>query len=527
MTNELAENNLDNTIEILLQHCKNKNKFKKDANLIATGGEDHSDYTNKGIRRSRISKKEFNSAIFKNSAAACSVFHSCKFNECQMINANFQECTFIASRILNNPHSMPISHCNFNESLFSDEFVIDNIYFEHSVFYNTAFIGGTIKDTTFYSCTLEGTTFSDVTFENVQFTDLNIDYAIFENVHMNNVILPFSQICYTFGLLSYLQETSDNVYITSVSNENGYISKEEFLDLIPHFINYYVATKDYFPLANIYFFWGYNDKAKQTICSGILQGIAEIDFRKIKYLCKLIYVYGVFTFHEKKEIFDYIKSHISFSEMHPSILYNYTLYNKEIESYLLNNNQKGITTAEINLTTNVNHDDAEKLGVLLSTIEEILELTKSHLGEHRIECRHNSTEAISIFIQDIFPNLLFCIGTLYSVLMSYYTIKEKYLEIREKKINLKTLEQQNSKDLEIATLQAINLQLDNELKIQEINHIKLEQTHNNNLIKEEIMRKNIDQANIEIHEINHVIYGNVPIHADKSIIQFKYTKSQC
>jgi hypothetical protein len=59
MEYELSQQSLDYTVEVLLRHCKNKQKFKKDANKIASGGIDHSDYTNKGIRRSRISGKIF------------------------------------------------------------------------------------------------------------------------------------------------------------------------------------------------------------------------------------------------------------------------------------------------------------------------------------------------------------------------------------------------------------------------------------------------------------------------------------
>jgi uncharacterized protein YjbI with pentapeptide repeats len=226
MPNEINERSMDSVVERLLQHCKNKDKFKKNANNIATGGEDHKDYTDKGIKRSRVSGKKYIESVFVNSAAAGSNFSCCVFDGCNIVNANFQECSFIHSSIINNSDYKPIVSSNFNESLFADEFEIENICFQHSVFYNTAFITGIIRNTTFYSCTLEGTTFSNVEFENVKFSDLNIDYAIFENVKMTNVILPFSQICYTFGLLSYLGTTSDEVYITSVSNKNGYISKE-------------------------------------------------------------------------------------------------------------------------------------------------------------------------------------------------------------------------------------------------------------------------------------------------------------
>lgn len=533
MSYGLSENSLDYTIETLLQHCKNKQKFKKNANQLETSGEDHNDYTNKGIKRSKVNEKIYKQSIFKNSAAAGSNFLSCTFDNCQFINANFQECSFIKSHIINNAKTSSIIHSNFNESLFSDGFVLKNVYFEHSVFYNTAFIEGIIEDTTFYSCTLEGATFSNIKMKNVKFTDLNIDYAVFENVKMQNVILPFSQICYTFGLLSYLNNTTDEVYITSAANENGYISKEEFLQLIPHFIKYYMETKDFFPLANIYFFVGDNEKAKRTILAGISEGVTEMDFRKIKYLCKLISVYGVFNFHERQEINDYIYSRISFCDMRPSLLYSYTVYKKELEGYLLNNNRKGMVTAEINVTTNVFPNEADKLGILLSTIEEVIELYKSSLGEHKIVCRHNSAEFISIMLQEVLPHAVVIVTSLYSILMAYNQLADKWLDREIKKENLRTLQAKNDLDIAKAQLEIENLkqesiqqQLDNQLKQMELNNRYLEQLEKNNQIRQEILSKNITKNNIEITGINHVMYGNIPAQIDKSLLQYSYQKSK-
>lgn len=515
MLNELSENSLENTIHILLQHCKNKEKFKIDSFKVATGSENSKDYTNKGIRRARFSQKKFLKSIFKNSAAAGSSFCSCTFDSCQIINANFQECAFIGTGIINNPIELPITHSNFNESLFSDEFFIENAYFEHSVFYQTAFIGGQIKNTTFYSCTLEGTTFSDVIMDTVQFTDLNIDYAVFENIQMHNVILPFSQICYTFGLLSYLHNTTDEVYITSAANENGYITKDEFLTLLPHFLKYYTETKEYFPVANIYFYQGEYEKAKEAIKAGILLGVAECDFRRIKYLCKLISTYPVFNFHERREIYDFIYFHISFYDMHPSLLYNYNVFKKEIESYLLNNNRKGIVTTTINITSDVFHNESEKLGVLISSIEELVDLYQSSQGEHTILCRHNSEEALTLIIQDILPALLCIIPSIYYVFMGILNLEEKRLCIKEKRIQMKTLEEKNELELEN---QKIAL---GKAKI-ELYNLESEHIEKQNAIKREILKENITNHDIQIKEMNHIMIGNIPTYVDKQLIQYSF-----
>lgn len=519
MTNELSENNIDTSIELLLQHCKNKKKFRKDIHMISTGQTDSNNYSNRSIRRSRYSQTQFDKAVFNSSAAAGSNFDICTFYNCEIENANFQECTFINSSIINNPPKKSIKHSNFNESLFSDNFSIENAYFEHSVFYNTAFIGGKIKNTTFYSCTLEGANFSNVVMENVKFNDLNIDYAVFENVYMNKVILPFSQICYTFGVLSYLEKTDDEVYITSASNENGYIKKDEFLSLIPHFIKYYRETQDYFPLANIYFYLNEYENAKQYIKIGILTAVAEGDFRRIKYLSKLIYIYHVYDFHERQEIYDYIYSHISFANANESLLYNYKTFKNEIEGYILNNNNSGIVTAKIDIKTDILHNDAARMGILLSTIEEIIEIHKSTNGEHSILCRHNSEEELHILLEDILPALIYIIPTIYYVLMGMLKLEEKRLDIIRKRTDNKMLEKSNQISIELKKTQLKKEQM-------ELARYENEELERQNYVRSQILRNEITNHNINIKNIKHVIIGDIPPYIDRQLVEYNCKKSQ-
>ena len=353
---------MEHSIEKLLEHSKNKNKFRINPFLASTGGRDCSDYTNKSIKRSKFAQKIFYGTTFKNSAAAGANFVHCTFDNCKFINANFQECTFLECNIKNNSINNPVTNSNFNRSLFSNSFHIKNTYFQHSIFRQTAFLDGILQNTTFYSSTLEDTLFFNVFMDSVRFNDLNIDYSVFTNVHMNDVILPFSQICFTFGLLPYLMKTDDNVYITSAQNDNGYISKEEFLALLTYFEIYYRGTNDFFPLANIYLSLEQYDKAKEAVLNGILLATTNYDFRQIKYLSKLIHMYSVFDFHQRKQIYDYINAHITFYDMNPNLSYNYNTYKNEISSFLLNNNRSGIATSEIDIVTNVYPNGKRSIG---------------------------------------------------------------------------------------------------------------------------------------------------------------------
>lgn len=516
---------LEKSIEQLLVHSKNKNKFRKAPFLTSVGGTDSSDYTNKGIKRSRFAQTTFHRTIFKNSAAAGSNFTHCKFHNCEIINANFQECTFIHCNIQKNTINNPIAHSNFNRSLFSNDFDISDSNFQHSIFRQTAFIDGTMRNITFYSSTLEDTIFSNVIMDTIRFSDLNIDYSVFNNVKMNDVILPFSQICFSFGLLTYLMETNDKVYVTSVQNSNGYITKEEFLSLLPYFETYYLGTNDFFPLANIYLSLGRNEDAKNAILNGILFATNNCDFRLIKYLSKLIYTYSVFDFHQRKQIYDYINANISFQDMNPSLFYNYSTYKNEISSFLLNNNRAGIATSEIDILTNIFPDEPNKLGILLSTLENMIEQSKSDYGEHKIICRHNSAEEIIIIIQDIFQALQTVIPMIYSILIGIFILNEK----RETYLKNK-LERKNAAEFKQIEIEKARIELEREkmkLEKEKVDFASWQSDRNTskNQIREDILRRNISDNNISISAISHITYGDIPPNAEKNICQFSHIKN--
>jgi uncharacterized protein YjbI with pentapeptide repeats len=512
----ISEAEFQKSVENLLTHSKNKSRFKKNPTLISTGGIDSSNYSNKSLRRSYFAQKKFNQAVFQNSGSAGSHFSLCHFNDCKIRNANFQECTFYGGSIQNNIKSNAVVNSNFNNSLFTNGFEINNCIFEHCVFHGTAFIDCIIQSATFFSSTLEDTLFSEVFLKNVTFSDLNIDYSVFENVQMQQVILPFSQICYSFGLLPYLMHTTDKVYISSPDAECGYISKESYLELISDFLIYYTGTKDYFPLANIYLAFGENDCARDVIKKGILSAITSYDFMRIKYLCKLIYSYPVFNYHERKSIYDFINTKISFSDTDARLQYNYSVYRDEINNYLLNNSKQDFLTSEIDITTNINFNDNVRLGNLLSTLEIAIENTKSSEGEHSISIRHNSNIEIAIFLQDIYQALTVIIPGIYSILLGIEILKEKRIANKHSKHKLELEE-----SLKVLEIESKQVELDrNKIALQK-EWVELQNQLALTLnLDQETLRQNILNLDINIPEIHHITYGNIPPNANENIIQF-------
>ena len=44
-------------------------------------------------------------------------------------------------------------------------------------------------------------------------------------------------------------------------------------------------------------------------------------------------------------------------------------------------------------------------------------------------------------------------------------------------------------------------------------------------MKEQILRKNISENDVEISEIKHILFGNIPSNIDEDFIQYTYTNS--
>ena len=210
--------------------------------------------------------------------------------------------------------------------------------------------------------------------------------------------------------------------------------------------------------------------------------------------------------------------------MNPSLLYNYTTYKNEISSYLLTNNRPGIVTSEIDIVTNVYPDEANKLGILISVLEEIIGQKKSSNGEHSIVCRHNSAEEIIITIQDIYQTLQLIIPTIYSVLLGIFILEDKWNNHLTNKLNKKNAAEQKSIELERARIELEREKLALKKEQADFAAWQLNQSRQEQQIREEILRRNISDNAVDISSISHITYGDIPSDIDKNISQYSYTK---
>ena len=155
-------------------------------------------------------------------------------------------------------------------------------------------------------------------------------------------------------------------------------------------------------------------------------------------------------------------------------------------------------------------------------MEEIIELYKSPIGEHQISCSHNSAETFLVLIQDSLPVVIATISTFYSVLVAHYTLKEKSIYLQTMKEE-KKLELENMRlDIENKKQQLINIQMDNQIKQEQLEQINLKKAYEKNAVREQILKKNISEKDVEITEIKHILFGNIPSNIDNDFVQHTY-----
>lgn len=235
------------------------------------------------ITHSRFHDCTFICIDFRKAAVTGSIFERCTFDKCNLDNADFEFCEFRNCEIIIDT----INGCSFNNSNF---FVTDfkNILFDSCTFTGAYFEQSDIIKTTIEYSTLEGTCFNNCKFKNLDWRDINLEYVEFIEPSMDNVVLPFFQIPYMFGILKYLANTKDEVRI---SNDTSDISLDTYFEQgIPFLLNEYEERELYFPISNIYMFGRNTDynKAFEYLAKEVSNLSSVRDFRGIKFCCKLM-----------------------------------------------------------------------------------------------------------------------------------------------------------------------------------------------------------------------------------------------
>jgi len=421
----------------LLAHVSNKDNYRANQYKVFSAAQISGNFQSLNQRRSYFIDCKFSKANLKNIGLTGTYFKNCEFIDCIMDFAIFDNCFFYECKISfsKTTNILAASFCN---SIFScSEFY--NCYFQSSSLTNID-----CRNARFINCCLdniiwENAKIIDSIFENVQLENLNLEFVFFENTKFINTMLPFNSIPFAFKCLEYLINTTDNIRISSETSNNG-ISRQEYIDMIPHLINFYMNTNNYFPLANIFISINKFDAAFDAIKQGVVFSIKIHEYRTLKYF-GLLMRRSNFSGKQKSEIFELINSEINKQTMTSINTYNASMYLYEIRDNLLNNREQAYVSFEI--YTNIERRSVSKLNFMINSIESMIAILSSE-STHYIELRHSSPYQFCITFFSDMQNIKLFIATFYLAYKGINGFNNDRLNREQKKLDIeKTKEEIN------------------------------------------------------------------------------------
>ncbi len=392
----------------LAQYVHKKDIYLKKHPVYAIDLEISENFSRKNMRRSFYINCHFFQSDFRSTGFAGSLFESTDFKDCLWDNANFHSCDFKNVCLKN--HSKQIRSAGFHKSSFAN-CTIENIKFFSCGFTDVLFTQTTFRNCTIELSSMENARFDNCIFENVNFGNLNLEYVEFYQTTFKSTILPFVPIPFSFGLFECINSAPQEISIASTYNESGTIAMLDYYNLLPDLIVHYTQNEGFFPLSNIYIALGNYDLAYESITFGLLKSIKIKDFRSCKYYVKQAYTSGIFTTEQRRELYRRITSWINHEKLTIAEYHSFQLHVGQIQRYLLSSNCNS-PTVYINLHSNILEGEEQKLAILISEINLILQ--ECSLSAESIELRHNSP------YDDLITCVCTNIGQVSKVLMSVY-----------------------------------------------------------------------------------------------------------
>lgn len=404
------------------------------------------DYSFLSLKRSRLLDCVCNHANFTAAAFSGSTFQETLFQDCDFKNASVDFCLFYKCYLKAENEENGIINANLGNSNIIESQII-NLPILKSTVSNVLF-----EDTTFHKAKIEYSAFENSVFRNCRFEqmelqNLNLEYVEFITPSFDDVVLPYAQIPYIFGILSYIRDSNDSLWISSTSDNK--ISVDEYFSLLPSMIPYYLSEQEYFPAANIYIALNEYEKAFETIMNGMRKAGYEKDFRMLKYFCKLAISSGWCNRQKIKQLYSFIYDINNFEPMIEYERHNYYMHLGEFRKILLFHNDT-LPTLHMHMHTNILPHETEKVSFLVHTIDQILDTVKNDDVISSVELHHESPYDLilivigaSIILQTVAKGLsVICepVKNIQEIILNQQQIKLNQQEMQLNQENIKKMD---------------------------------------------------------------------------------------
>ena len=352
-------------------------------------------FENTSLTHSRFHNCIFPKINFEKAAITGSLFENCKFICCNLNDADLEFCDFRGCEFeINVTDGTSFNNSNFIKTIISGEKFINctftGAYFDYS----------TINKIGLEFSTLEGACFQKCEFYNIDWRNLNLEYVEIIKPKMSNVVLPFHQIPFMFGILQYIVTTNDSIKVSNGGDDNGTIDKNTYLtDGIEYLINEYKKQNNLFPLSNIYLFGPNTDynQAFDYLAKEISSLASVRDFRGIKFCCKLISDSEIFERNKLNKLYKIITGIDQSLDENSPEMKSFTRNIGDIRRILYR--KKKVPHMSIKLKTNIGIEYSMRFANLIHQFQQIAKPNHSDRVFTSIQLSNNSPLIIDVSVE--------------------------------------------------------------------------------------------------------------------------------
>ena len=364
-----------------------------------------------------------NGTIFKKNDFYKTDIHNAGMQYCSFTNDVFQNCSLIGSNFANST----FVYCAIQDSKIHG-----------CSFLGTEFHFGIIRHTEISSSNFELCSFNKSIFENLDLRELTLNYAMFNDVTMKNVCLPFLQIPYTFNGLQYVFETRDDINISSHNPQINKIELSEYKEMIEDFTIFFDSKRQYFPLTNCYIVQDKMDMAITCNETGIKTSAALHDFRSLYFFC--IQASEILKISREKRglLYSEINKILSNTKLTGGEYHQFYIYFPMIKKLLFDTPYNN-PVMTLRIQTNIEPSDYKRLSILFMVLEKATSECKISLDSKHIEIRHNSPNVIDYFSSGQYQDLIINLKSIFHVLRpaisdlaNIITIGSSFIKVKNK-----------------------------------------------------------------------------------------------
>ncbi len=342
------------------------------------------------MRHGTYYKCRFTNVSFEGTIGNNSIFKDSQFTDCSFINANFMYSDFSNSSLTVNSNSSRYDFSDFTgTSIINSQ--IDGTSFRECYFRNSALETSEIKQ-----CDFANSTFRNCSFKEMDLSVTTLDFSEITDSKFQDIIFPF------FGILNLVNGFEQVICQEAVSFKpvsSDYIVKsEKYIEDIRLLKPVFYYEKNFLALANIYTYDGEIENTYYTILNGLAYACRKKDFSLIRHLCKYASINKYFNLEQLKSFYDFLENNVDVPQLQYVEYRNY-IHELSAAKSLLIDCPFNRDVIEINLKTNFDYTDADKLAETFNIINDTLKQYAPDSNNY-ITVRHNSPISFAILVSD-------------------------------------------------------------------------------------------------------------------------------